>query len=413
MNLKVLTSLYRGAKKVYTGVKKIPSSVKKDINIIKESRAEFSHEALTLKRLEAKNFVASIPEETWNKISKAVFEQPGETSSIFLDKLKKSKKFYQENGIEIPKDVQEAYNTLEHKAVIFAERMAKAKSLGKEPKNYYKFGEKFKRNNKDAIEKLRTFSTEQFDIAFAKSCESLSGLDYDSAAVRKYKELYTKCAENRNIFYFTSEDLFNSKISAVSEELIQKGQTFYHGTTHQRAISKNGFSLIPKKTQAAAGPRELGQGVYITPDKRVASFFAKLHGGILPLKVDTQKVAAVNDMQSRNMLSAIHHELGQKSTEPANLELIVSELFKRNGYNAAYTRETLGKGAIGDLLNNQELVDKVAGGKQSQLAVFDPKDITILDKSLKDRVSNEAMQIGTAIKVPFITINHFISIFAK
>ena len=60
-------------------------------------------------------------------------------------------------------------------------------------------------------------------------------------------------------------------------------------------------------------------------------------------------------------------------------ELIVKNLFQRNGYNAAYTKEALGEG----IFAQNKLVDALVGGKQSQLVVFDPKDIQILDKTFK------------------------------
>ena len=78
------------------------------------------------------------------------------------------------------------------------------------------------------------------------------------------------------------------------------------------------------------------------------------------------------------------------------MELLIKELFQRNGYNAAYTREALGSG----IFSQKELVDKLAGGKQSQLVVFDPKDITILGKTLKERLSNQKMQFENLINMP-------------
>ena len=143
--------------------------------------------------------------------------------------------------------------------------------------------------------------------------------------------------------------------------------------------------------------RELGQGVYLTPDRKVSSRYAGLFGGIVHTKVDTQKVAVVNNNQISDISSTLAKNLSSdRLSEPATMELVLKELFQRNGYNAAYTKEALGSG----LFAQNKLVDALAGGKQSQLVVFNPKDITILEKSLKDRFVNQKLQIETVLRAP-------------
>lgn len=384
MKLKVIRSLWSGVKKVSA--------------TIKSARAERSNKTLALKRLQAKNYVATISDETWNKISTTVFEQKGEPKSIFLEKLHKFKQGYDACGITMPKDVLEAYNQIERKATIFADRMILAKSKGKTPKKYLDFGKRFRENNQEAFDKLEKFVKEQQDNSLARWHDVAFNQPYDEAAVKRAQEAFTMINTNRiDLNWLPHYELYNTKIGEVAPEIIKKGQTFYHGTTHQRAITKNGFHLKPKKGQAAMGSRELGEGVYLTPDKKVSSKFAGPFGGIIHTKVDTKKVAVVNNSQLEHISRGLSKNLSRdRISEPATMELLIKELFQRNGYNAAYTREALGSG----IFSQKELVDKLAGGKQSQLVVFDPKDITILGKTLKERLSNQKMQFENLINMP-------------
>lgn len=384
MKLKAVRSLWNGAKEVGT--------------VIKSAYRKASNKTLELKRLQAKNYVATIPDETWNKISKRVFEQKGEPKSVFLEKLHKVKQGYDECGITMPKDVLEAYYQVEHKATVFADRMMLAKSKGKTPQNYWNYGTRFRENNKEAIEKLEGFLKEQQDNSLARWHEAAYSQPYDEAAIKKAQKTFDMINNNRIDFNCVPyNELYNAKIGEVAPEIIQKGQTFYHGTTHQRAIRKNGFHLIPKKGQALMSARELGQGVYLTPDRKVSSRYAGLFGGIVHTKVDTQKVAVVNNNQISDISSTLAKNLSSdRLSEPATMELVLKELFQRNGYNAAYTKEALGSG----LFAQNKLVDALAGGKQSQLVVFNPKDITILEKSLKDRFVNQKLQIETVLRAP-------------
>lgn len=391
MKLKAVRSLWNGAKEIGA--------------VIKSSCAARSNKTLELKRLQAKNYVATIPDETWNKISKSIFEQKGDSKSILLDKLHGYKKFCDENGIRMPDDVLEAYKHLEHKANIFADRMTLAKSKGKTPQNLYKFGEKFKENNKTEFETLEKFMQEQQDNAMARWHKEAFSETFDPIATKQAEETFKKIEQNSlDLYTIKHDELYNTKIGEVSPEIIYKGQTFYHGTTHQRAIRKNGFHLIPKKGQAVMGSRELGQGVYLTPNKNVSSRYAGLFGGIIHTKVDTKKVAAVNNSQldtiSRGLAENLSHD---RLNEPATMELLLKELFQRNGYNAAYSREALGNG----LFTQKELVDIITGGKQSQLVVFDPKDITIIEKTLNERLGNQKLQFKNILNTPKILYQIF------
>ena len=390
MKLKAIKSLWAGAKSLKREIKKL--------------RTEYSSNTLALKRQEAQNYVETISDETWDKMSKAIFEQKGDSKSILLDKLHKYKKFCDDNGIEMPEDVLQAYKQLEYKAAIFSDRMSKAKAKGKTPENYWDFGEKFKKNNQEAFDKLEKFAQEQQDTAMQKYHDVVFNSAHEPKAADEAKQMFEKIYDNKlDIHYIPYEELYNPKIGTVSDGIIKNGQVFYHGTKKQRAISKSGFHLMPKKSQAMAGARELGEGVYLTPDKKVASSYAGIFGGILPVKIDNPKVAVVNNAQLSTLTRKLVMTLGaEESQNPAIMELVVKKLFQRNGYSAAYSKEALGSG----IFAQNKLVDVLSGGKQSQLVVFDPKDIQILDKTLKERIGNEILQIRTALKTPGRAINY-------
>ena len=68
-------------------------------------------------------------------------------------------------------------------------------------------------------------------------------------------------------------DLYDSRIAELGQNIINPQQSLFHGTHAQRHILKEGFSLTPKATQAKSGACEIGKAVYLTPDKEVASLF--------------------------------------------------------------------------------------------------------------------------------------------
>jgi len=354
---------------------------------IKYLRKSTSAEALLLKRLEAQNFVKSIPDETWNKISKSIFAQPGESKSKFLEHLGDFKKYCLEQKIELSPEVQKAYQTLEHKATVMADRLNEAVARGKAPKNVSEYGKKFRKNNEQAINIIEN------QLENMQNKISTTSDDWLEQSNRIYR-LSSHILDD----FFSGENFYNSKICELSKNVLSDGQIFYHGTKHQRSIAKNGFHLIPKKLQAFLGSREMGQGIYLTPDKNVAAFYAGLRGGILPCKVKLDKVAVVNSDNHSKILSSFYNNIDDFLTNSSStkLELMIKEIFKQNGYNAVYSREAVG----GGIFMPARWVDDIIGAKQSQLCVFDVSDVKILDKSFKERALNEALQVKSCTKRP-------------
>ncbi len=376
MNLKLLKMAWQNAKAV---------------------RKSCSKSALLLQRQEARKFVDSIPAETWEKVSQAVFRQPNEPKSKFLETLGRFRKFCQEQKITLSPEAEKAYQTLEYKATVMADRLNEAVSRGKTQKNYFDYGKKFKNNNKQAVEILEKQINEIESMLNAK-CNNYGTPDWD-----KNVSLYSEISSIRSNFRCSmgfGQEFYNPKIVELSKDILHDGQVFYHGTKHQRAIAKNGFNLTPKIGQARFGARELGEGVYITPDKKVAAHYAGLRGGILPLDVKLNKVAAINqDHQAKIIMELGLNMSNGRAYTPAEMELLIKELFKRNGFNAAYTREAIGQNIL--MLQNAKMVDDIIGAKQAQLCVFDTKDIRILEKTFKDRCSNQALQTKSWFLKPY------------
>ena len=176
--------------------------------------------------------------------------------------------------------------------------------------------------------------------------------------------------------------MYCGKIVRTDKNVFGSNPIFYHGTKHQNSIARNGFRTKAGFFQRTFGSRELGDAVYLTPDREVAAFYAGLRGGILKTSVNELSSASVNNRQLSNMATAIRQELGSE----VNIEQVMKELFKRNGYNAAYSREGLSVGLF------SEQIDPLIGKAQSQLAVYTPEDISILHKTLAERIGNTKLQ---------------------
>ena len=122
------------------------------------------------------------------------------------------------------------------------------------------------------------------------------------------------------------------------------------------------------------------------------------------LDVNLKKVAAVNNdqlMMMNRVIKLYLKESGIEITQPAVMEQIIKELFTRNGFNAVYTRNALstGEGLFG--FRQGKIIDAISGGKQSQLVVFNPEDISILNKSFTQRLQNQKDQVVQALMYPF------------
>lgn len=361
-----------------------------------------SKESLLLERQNARKFVDSIPDETWDKISQSVFRQPGEAKSKILATLDDFKKYCTDQNIKLAPEVEEAYQTIEHKATLMADRLNVAVAKGKSLKNSYDYGKRFFSNNEKSV-KILEKQLDDMERQLKKKLENFDDPDWSKNFSMRCEISSIKNDFQTNFMY--GQNFHNPKIVELAKGILHDGQVFYHGTKHQSSIVKNGFHLMPKKHQAKVGSRELGEGVYLTPDKKVAAHYAGLRGGILHLDVKLNKVAAVGQDNIDNIMCAFVNNINdfQNKINPLKIELLIKELFKRNGFNAAYTKEAIGN----VILQDPKLVDAIIGRKQSQLCVFDTSDIKILEKTFKDKAKNQALQIQNILELPLRMYNVF------
>lgn len=384
------------------GLKISFTRVKRMVRSLRGTNQALASEVISRNRLNAQKAVSFIPERSWQNISSEVFSKRSSSGSGFLDSLKTLREHCMRYGTEIPEDVAESLAVIERKANVFATRMNRSVSRGIEPQNTWEYGTKFKKNNKAHFYRLENFLADLSSEAQLRC--SVAPYENKALSDRLYSEWNMLNDIESSIRYNVfGRELFDSKIGKVSEELIHSGQTFYHGTGQGKAIKKRGFSLLPKPNQAAQASRELGEGVYLTPDRKVATRYAGLLGQVLHTDVKLKNVAAVNNAQTQDIISAIQREFRDSAinlNDPATMEQILKELFTRNGYNAAYSRNALGKSAL--FPDMRKVVDAISGGKQSQIVVFDTSDIKLLNKTFSQRVQNQKDQIAGFFTAPIL-----------
>lgn len=369
-------------------IQKFTYFFKKACNVIKSTGQKGYAETLKLQQSRAKNYVKTIPEKAWYEMSNALFQTASDKTLPLIENLKKLKQSCLKNDTNMPKEVEQAFLELERKAIVFNERLGIAKSKGKTPQNVEDFGEKFKENNKKQIDIIEDY----LDKLEVKMC----GYDLPYKEFEANKESFKESRKTiskirffaNEVFDILPKDIYNHKIIPLADGILEQGQTFYHGTGKASRIKKAGFSLLPSKYQAGVAPRELGEGVYMTPDKEVAAYYAGINGSIIQANVELKNVAVANNYQQSKIPEVIRKVLGVNLSSTFSIEAIVKELFKRNGYDAIYSREALGTGFSADT----KLIDKLSGGKQSQLVVLDAENIKIIDKTFKQRVENQLLQ---------------------
>ena len=343
----------------------------------------------------------SLSEKTWQQMSKNIFKDSESPKSGFLGFLTDFEKTLKDNSIAMPENVIEAYSTLFDKANIFADRMSISISKGNTPLcgnndiTYHYFqqfeSKHFREFNilKKYINELKQNISKQVQ---AGKC--------DKEILKKFNDLENNLSYGYEINisgerpYYTRylNRMYDPRISEIGQNIVNPSQYLYHGTHARRSILKRGFSLMPKEKQAKTSAREIGKAVYLTPDKNVASFYAGAFGSILKTKANIKKIAVMNQEQSALIDCSIKDVFGKMSLEPGLYEEIVAELFKRNGFDAVYTRKCLNDD-FSKLLGDD--IDKAIGHVQTQVAIFNPGMISICRKTLKEKLSDKKLQLNT------------------
>lgn len=189
---------------------------------------------------------------------------------------------------------------------------------------------------------------------------------------------------------------FNPGVIECPKELLPKDMIFYHGTQKAKNIYKEGFTPFASR-QVEKYARELGAGIYITPDKKVATNFSGLTGSIIPVKISNDtKIGVISESVAKDLLkdftkfindsnAMTEYEKLSKIQQNALLENFFNKVFKDAGYDAVYCPKGIkAGGGILDFFTTD--VNKMFGRKQSQLVLFTPEKLEITSRSFKDRV---------------------------
>lgn len=184
------------------------------------------------------------------------------------------------------------------------------------------------------------------------------------------------------------------RISGLSSDFFDKEQVFYHG----KSLNNQGKNY--KLDENRVFCEEMGDGLYISPSKKVAAFHAGLAGKIFKLRLNTDRIAQVNRKQIMVMLNTIANNVEglMDNLTGERLNVIIRMLFQKNGYDTAYTGIT-----IGDAFENAaSYFEKAIGEEQRQLCVYNNDVIEVLPKSIKERVGNQILQIKQYLRAQYV-----------
>lgn len=196
-----------------------------------------------------------------------------------------------------------------------------------------------------------------------------------------------------------SEILFNQsntkshddiKICKVNKNIFQEGQIFYHGEKNNK-IAK---SYVIDENHIIC--EELGDGLYVTPSRKVAAFWAGVNGKIFKLKLNTDKIAKVNQKQIEAVINVIASNVENFSSNATGelLNVIIRMLFQKNGFDAAFSDKSLSNG----FMNAGYFFDTIIGETQQQLVIYNSNVVEILPKNLLEKFSNKILQIKSYIQ---------------
>lgn len=324
--------------------------------------------------------VDSIPESRWQQAVESLFKPQGSTTSYF-DDLEKIRKAVAKQ--KAPKEVQQAVENIQSKAASYVAD-CEEKALSGQVRSAYHYTDEVKEDYWTIM-----------DYAEQESSRILSS---SSPSLEQVHELNDIMRMGLNL---KPQSPFDARIGRLKDGILPQGGILYHGTKQPRTILRSGFTGT-KSNQVSKNPREFGAGVYLTPDRKVASHFAGIRGRIMYVTADVKNTAAINDAQfdalAREAYS-IAESMGVKfGTKEGNatMELIVRNLFKKAGYDSAYTSHGMASGLFA------KSSDEWLGKPQAQLVVFDGEKIASTgEKTITQKIKDELLQIGTRFKVIF------------
>lgn len=328
------------------------AKIKKDIGtLVNFRKVKFDRE---------RNSLGSITLQQWENASKSIFRQKGDSRSSCVSLFENIDQLLSKES-RVPKSVKNSLSVLKRKANLTAGLIENAVARGEKATGTM---EKFCKLNQKEIDILTQYLEKQ---------SMKSGL-------------YQKQLLNIKSIRFL--ELYDNKIFAMPEYLLDMSKPFYHGSKSPLKIAKAGFQTNPRLLQAFF-TRELGDAVYLTPEKKVAAHFAPLAGGIVKTDVSSIKNSEVAFVNQRSVGKLTFGLLENKI--PVN-DQTIKELFTRNGYKAAFTNKAIN----GEISH----IDDIIGTNQSQLAVFDPKNVSVvnpLDVTLQELLDNQKLKVKTKI----------------
>ena len=230
----------------------------------------------------------------------------------------------------------------------------------------YALGNNFADNNKELIDRIRT----NLSLDYAGRSKFYT---YDVARSSKIKRYIAECPS----------------------DVLPSDGIFYHGTRKPKGIYKKGFTPF-KSRQSGSFSRELGAGVYITPDSKVASYFSGLMGDIIPIKMQKgTKIAYLDEATFKEFHKRVNTFLSERISmedfkklpqeeQNAMVECIVNKIFTKAGYDAAYLPKGVKGGGIMAMIMPD--INKVIGRNQQQVVVFNPENLEIVSRSFSERV---------------------------
>ena len=325
----------------------------------------------------ALNSIDKIPDSQINEICQVIFRPQNSNQSYFLNRFQSvkdlSKKF------EIPTDIQ--------KAIAKIENEAKKISITRGVDVDYHFESQFEKE----INLIQKFLEEKLYATANLASKSQNAFE-DFRLINNCSSSF-----NRQI------------IGDVPTGIISDSHIFYHGTSNSKSLYKEGFSLF-KSNQIEKAPRELGEGIYLTPDKNVAAHFAGITGEIMHVKANIRKTAMITS-KNYDLLIREAQDLLRKNGinydgspfSNASLELMIRKLLVSAGYDSIYCSGGLAKGV--GAIN----IDRFLGRNQSQLLILNPENAKIISKNFLQRITELLLQI----KMKGVTLKNTIMLAIK
>ena len=306
-----------------------------------------------------------------------VFEKPEFKSELSCD-IEFLEKHLAKNNISENSEVFKALKSLKQNLQAHLSSVEQ-KLLNGEKFENTALSEKFKSENARNIEEIQKYIKDANDI-------DLIGL-FNSSYIYKIN--------------------LNDYIKECPRDVLPNDGIFFHGTKKAKLVYENGFSPFASNQIDQFG-RELGAGVYTTPDIRVAAAFSGLHGDIIPVKLaDDAKIALVTGSVQQELYGRIVKFISERLTvdgynalapdvKSALMESVMRHVFKQAGYDAAYMPKAYKAYTgidIAAILSPD--VNEMIGRNQKQLVIFSPEKTKIVSRTFTERVNDLADKFRT------------------